>query len=183
MIVRSRLCAACARRIPAHPARHCFLPDSDVIYSSHASLICSISRPVGWPRRCRCARRQSLRRSDLVSVQVCPCSSGLRPPGRLRSVCAGRRGRGAVFTRPGRRLAGSSDARLGPMAMGAGGGRGPFGTDGCGSPFLRDRWLWESVPSGPMVVGARPFGTDGCGNPSLRDRWLWEPVPSGPVVV
>jgi hypothetical protein len=88
-----------------------------------------------------------------------------------------------VFTRPGRRLAGSSDARLGPMAMGAGGGRGPFGTDGCGSPFLRDRWLWESVPSGPMVVGARPFGTDACGNPSLRDRWLWEPVPSGPMLV
>ena len=48
---------------------------------------------------------------------------------------------------------------------------------------LRDRWLWEPVPSGPMVVGVRPFGTDGCGSPSLRDRWLWEPVPSGPMVV
>jgi hypothetical protein len=49
-------------------------------------------------------------------------------------------------------------------------GRWLWGLAAAGS--LRDRWLWESVPSGPMVVGARPFGTDGCGSPSLRDRWL-----------
>ena len=53
-----------------------------------------------------------------------------------------------------------------------------FTTGGTGSPYLHDRWNWESIPSRQVELGVHTFTTGGTRSPYFHDTWNWESIPS-----